>query len=140
MLMVERNPAKDLRIMAVDDDEMVLETLCRMLEDGLGYTQVTAYNRPDEALVQFKPKPNDYDIAVVNWGMLGTDGITLAEKLKAVRAGLPVVLHTGYEIEDAKQNSRGVIDAYLQQPFTLQQLNQIIEKAAKLAFPPLTSS
>jgi CheY-like chemotaxis protein len=67
--------------------------LARQLED-LGY-RVTAHGSSVEALEDFRGRTADFDALLTDNSMPGMTGIALAEKLVALRPGLPVLLMSG---------------------------------------------
>ncbi|HIJ91038.1 MAG: PAS domain S-box protein [Desulfobulbaceae bacterium] len=93
------------RILFVDDELMLME-LAKMMLDGLGY-RVDAYSSSIEALASFEKSPDDYDLVVTDMNMPQMSGDVLAERIKAVRPSLPILLCTGY----SDKNTAGLIDA-----------------------------
>ena len=81
-----------LRILAVDDDALVLLNTVMMLEDD-GHTVKTAYSAADalDAL-----KAEDFDLLVTDQGMPAMSGLALIEAARALRPKLPAVIVTGY--------------------------------------------
>jgi PAS domain S-box-containing protein len=81
-----------LRILAVDDDALVLLNTVMMLEDN-GHTVKTAYSAADalDAL-----QAEDFDLLVTDQGMPGMSGLALIEAARALRPKLPAVIVTGY--------------------------------------------
>jgi PAS domain S-box-containing protein len=82
------------RILAVDDEEMLLEILKSCLE-GLGY-QVTTMGNGKMALEHFLEDPTRYDLVVSDQTMPGLTGLDMAMGMHAVRPDLPVILCSGY--------------------------------------------
>ena len=81
------------RILLVDDEAMVRETLAAALEDA-GYSVVTAADGA-EALELLR-SPVAVDILVTDLSMPGVDGLTVIRQAQRERPGLPAVLLTGY--------------------------------------------
>jgi hypothetical protein len=80
-------------ILLVEDEEFLRSMLARQLED-LGY-RVTAHGSSVEALEDFRGRTADFDALLTDNSMPGMTGIALAEKLVALRPGLPVLLMSG---------------------------------------------
>jgi DNA-binding response OmpR family regulator len=79
----------------VADDEVYIAL---MLEDALtraGF-RVTLASHGDDALALAREDPPD--VAVLNWGMLGTSGADLVQQLRALAPALPVVIVSGYDV------------------------------------------
>jgi PAS domain S-box-containing protein len=92
---VEETLAKSSRrkILAVDDDFLVLMNTAAMLED-MGHEVVEA-SSGDLALKLFK-EHDDFDLLITDQAMPGMTGLQLIEKIRSERANLPVILATGY--------------------------------------------
>jgi PAS domain S-box-containing protein len=84
---------RPLRVLAVDDDNLVLVNTVAMLED-LGHTVFSAYSGA-EALAIFK-KEKDIQLVVTDQLMPQMTGVQLAALLQAEAPNLPVILATGY--------------------------------------------
>jgi len=82
-----------LKILAVDDDSLVRETLRAMLED-MGHVVVAAESGR-HAIVAFE-KPGQFDLLVTDFSMPGMTGAELAEALRRLQPDLPIVVATGY--------------------------------------------
>jgi signal transduction histidine kinase len=116
------------RVLVVDDQEIVLRTVRRLLEP-LGY-RVAAFARPEEALAAFRAAPGDFDVALTDLAMPGLSGLDLAEGLLALRPNLPVVVMTG-NAEDAavvRGASIGVREM-VEKPLERAQLTAILRRA-----------
>ena len=95
-LPTEAKAAKDvrpLRILAVDDDPLVLINTLIMLED-LGHTPIEA-NSGEDALRILK-SGSQVDLVITDHAMPRMSGSQLAAKIHEERPGLRIVLATGY--------------------------------------------
>jgi signal transduction histidine kinase len=89
------SPARrSLRILAVDDDALVLTNTAAMLED-LGHRVTTAPSAAD-ALAAFAAAPDAFDLVVTDHAMPQMTGAQLAAALKDRRPQLPILIATGY--------------------------------------------
>jgi CheY-like chemotaxis protein len=80
-------------VLIVDDNQDVLN----MLEHSLsrhGF-RIDAMRTPQDALLRLETE--QYDAALLDLVMPGSDGLALAEALRERSPGLPVALLTGYE-------------------------------------------
>jgi CheY-like chemotaxis protein len=84
--------AERLRILAVDDDRLVLFNTTAMLED-LGHNVVEAISG-EEALELLRQ--HDFDLVITDQSMPRMTGVQLMEAIHADWPGLPVILATGY--------------------------------------------
>ena len=116
------------RILVVDDDPLVADSVRRMLQfDG---HEVVVVQSAEQALAAFGERT--FDLALIDYEMPKMKGNQLAEAIKAKVPGQPVVLFTGYA--EAVQNqaaTAGGVDLILAKPFNLDDLRRTIAK-----FPP----
>jgi excisionase family DNA binding protein len=114
------------RLLLVDDDEGTRILLTKMLETD--YDVDTAIDGAG-ALDALRREGPGYDLLISDLNMPGMDGIALIREVKAINAGLPIIIITGYSTE------RSAIDAvnlrvagYLTKPF---RDHQVLEAAAR---------
>jgi PAS domain S-box-containing protein len=81
-------------LLLVDDEEMVV-TMARRLLTRLGY-RVTAFTDPWKALARVEADPGAFDLILTDLTMPELTGLDIAERVRALRSDLPVVLFTGY--------------------------------------------
>ncbi len=81
-----------LRILVVDDDDLVLQNTVALLED-LGHG-VIAVSSAAEALAVLEREK--VQLVITDHAMPGVTGLQLAERLETERPELPVILATGY--------------------------------------------
>lgn len=84
---------RQLRILAVDDDPLVLANTAALAED-LGHTVLKAASG-SEAL-DLLLDHDEIDLVITDQAMPGMTGLELAKELQSLRPGLPVVIATGY--------------------------------------------
>jgi DNA-binding NtrC family response regulator len=94
------------RILVIDDDEMTLKNMRRVLEK-LGY-QVSTFNNPLRALERFEESP--YDVIISDFRMPYLDGMELLNRAKRLSPAVEFILITGYAslegaIEATKQGA-----------------------------------
>jgi len=104
----------DFRILVVDDEAIVRQSLQSWLEDE-GYAVDTAASGP-EALEALEKR--EYQLMLSDIKMAGMDGVELLRQAKALRPDLAVVLMTAYAtVETAVEAMKiGALD-YLVKPF-----------------------
>ncbi|HEY4090469.1 MAG TPA: PAS domain S-box protein [Luteibacter sp.] len=116
-------PMGTLRILAVDDDVLVLSTLKALLEDmGHAVTAASSGARAIEVL----QGTDHFDLLLTDYAMPRLTGADVALAARAARPGLPIVLATGYA-EEAMDDVPGLIR--LGKPFDRQNLADAIERA-----------
>lgn len=90
----EALPQGEERILLIDDDSANTDAVRRMLE-RLGY-RIHVENDSRRALQVFSERPDSFDLVVTDQRMPGLQGTELAEKIRRVRNGIPVIIITGF--------------------------------------------
>jgi two-component system, cell cycle sensor histidine kinase and response regulator CckA len=80
-------------ILVIDDEPQVRDVTTLMLQSA-GFTVLSAAT-PEEALQRSAAYPDAIDLLIVDLGLPGMSGITLARKLVEARPGLRVLLFSG---------------------------------------------
>lgn len=88
--------SKRVRILVVDDDLGMCETLSDILEDK-GYEVVTA-NNGCQAVEQ--AKRNDFDLVLMDIKMPGMNGVEACKIIRTEKPNTKVILMTAYAVED----------------------------------------
>jgi signal transduction histidine kinase/ActR/RegA family two-component response regulator len=123
------------RILLVDDEPVVRETLAESLEDA-GYAVLVAKSGA-EAL-RLLDAGDTVDILVTDLAMPGIGGLAVIRQAQRRRPGLPAVLLTGYAGDGAQLAISGALSgafSLLRKPVTVAQLADRIE--ALLAAAPI---
>ena len=84
---------KAAKLLFVDDDFLISLSTTSLLED-LGHTVITASSGSEALDVLRAGEP--IDMMITDYAMPGMTGLQLAEKARALRPGLPILLATGY--------------------------------------------
>jgi signal transduction histidine kinase len=87
-------PTGTEHILLVDDEVSVVHLEKQMLE-RLGY-RTTSFTDSRDALAAFETAPSRFDLVITDMHMPNLTGLQLAEKMIAVKPGLPVILCTGF--------------------------------------------
>ena len=114
------------KILVVDDDPVVAKSFDRVL-GAKGYAVITACDG-EEALRKLEAER--YDAVFTDIKMPGISGIEVAEKIKAAKPWLPVVIVTGYASDAyrARAAAAGVSD-FLQKPLSPEMIEGSADKA-----------
>lgn len=112
----------------VDNSDSMLSLLTMFMEH-LGFEPITARDG-NEALDVVKEKSPQLVISEIH--MPNRDGLSLLQDLRQLNPELPVILITGYmsykvDLEALKKNNIKP-DAFLEKPFTLEQLKETVTK------------
>jgi CheY-like chemotaxis protein/glycine cleavage system H lipoate-binding protein len=114
------------RILAVDDEKVVLDSLRKML--ALGGYSIDTVESGAEALGLISRR--DYDFVFTDLKMPGMDGVEVTKAVKHLRPDIDVIVVTGYgTIETAVETVQvGAMD-YVQKPFTEDELLEFVKTA-----------
>jgi two-component system response regulator HydG len=124
------DPTRKPRILVVDDDRALLETISDGLADA-GYDAVTAAQSADAAAALAKP---DFDALVTDLRMPGIDGIGLLASSRRVAPDRPVIVMTAYSaVDSAIESIRKGAYHYLTKPFKVEELALFLGRALEEA-------
>ncbi len=114
-----------LKIMAVDDEEQIVELIGLMLEN-IGH-KVQVVSDPKEALSVFKKE--HFDLVLTDLGMPGISGWEIAKTVKEYSPETFVVIMTGWgeSFKEKDLKDKG-IDALLAKPFRLDNILEVISR------------
>lgn len=118
-----------MRIFAVDDEPLMLETLLRTIREVEPAAELRGFTRAREvleALSENAPKP---DLIFSDIEMPGINGLELALKMKTLSPQTRVVFVTGYS-EYAVEAYRMHIAGYMMKPVTAERLREEMAHSA----------
>lgn len=115
------------RIMLVDDEPMLLQVVERLI-NRLGH-DVRVFNKGEDALAVFEADPTQFDLLIMDQTMPGMSGLELAQRVRAVSSGVPIIIATGlsHEVFDAEVADH-LVTAVLEKPVTLNDLHEVIDR------------
>jgi PAS domain S-box-containing protein len=130
----EQEPTADIRIqqgsetiLLVDDEEMIRNVACEMLEN-LGYQVVVAANGA-EAVETITRRGDTIDLVILDMIMPDMDGGTTFDRLRAIMPRIPVLLSSGYSQDgQAIDIMQKGCNGFIQKPYTLSALSQKIRR------------
>jgi len=114
------------RILAVDDEKIILDSFRKML--ALGGYSIDTVETGAEVLGLIRQ--HDYDFVFTDLKMPGMDGVELTKAVRHLRPDIDVIVITGYAaIETAVETVKfGAMD-YVQKPFTEDELLEFVKTA-----------
>jgi signal transduction histidine kinase/CheY-like chemotaxis protein len=124
-------PQAELKILLVDDDDLIRESVSPMLE-MLGH-QVTGVPGGAQALALLE-EGLGVDLVILDMNMPGMSGAQALPRILDLRPGLPVLVATGYSEEEVAplMNNRPSVSS-LRKPFSLKEIQS---KLAALRIQP----
>lgn len=117
------------RILIVDDEKELMQTLCDMLSKH-GY-ETRGFTRAHEALEVLKRE--EFDLLITDLVMSEIDGIELLQKVRTVDENIKVIMITGQAtIETAVESmKKGALD-YITKPFKMKSLLPVISRGMEM--------
>ncbi|WP_051283906.1 PAS domain S-box protein [Desulforegula conservatrix] len=114
-------PCGSEKILVVDDEEAIARMVRQMLE-RLGYT-VTVRTSSAEAFQLFKDDPYRFDLVITDMTMPKMTGDQLSMGIKKIRAGVPIIICTGFsEKMDADKARMLGIEGFVLKPILQNEL------------------
>ena len=98
----QKDRTHDRRILLVEDDEGWRKLVVQILESA-GYETVAAASA-EEALELFKQQKDSFALLFSDILLPGKNGIELADTLREIKPGLPVLLYSGYQDQRERWN------------------------------------
>ncbi len=123
-------PQPGLRVLVIDDEPMVRETIVELL--GLMGHSVRAAGSAAEARVIAE----DAELVIIDAGLTDADGVDLAEELLAKKPDLPIIIISGRDADSA--SDPGFV--WLEKPFDEAKLRHAIAEAISEARAPRRQS
>ena len=120
-------------ILAIDDEYDIVNLIQKSLQRHR--FKVFTFTEPSAALEDFISHSKDYDIVISDIRMPGMNGYEFVRKVKERNPKVKVILMTAFEIDDKEFHnvlSDIKIDAFLQKPFSIGQLNDVIGKISRV--------
>jgi len=117
---------KEIRILVVDDDPIILKNICHILNKD-GYQTVSA-DSGASALQKLAESP--FDLVVTDLKMGDIDGFKVMDTTKRLQPDTEVIIITGYATVNSavEAMARGAF-YYIPKPFKLQLLKEIVRNA-----------
>ncbi len=122
--------AADQQILYVDDDESLVHLLVRTLE-RVGY-HVSGFTDASEALDAIRADPSRFDLVVSDYNMPGMSGLDVAREVRAIRAGLPVAVATGFIDKTLRGKAEGAgVDEVIFKAATVEDFGEAVARWAR---------
>ena len=120
------NQAPSLTVLVIDDEEVVLVTVTKMLE-RLGY-DVMAAKSGREAVDFLHHNQNKIDMVIMDMVMPDINPDQILSAIRDRHTGTKVLLSSGYNLSgEANGNLLNRTDGFLQKPYQLAELSRIVQ-------------
>lgn len=115
-----------MKILLIDDDELVLETVGKILTFDRHI--VFSANGHEKAFEIWKDKKNEIDL-IISDIIMPMNGIELVERLKKTRSNVPVLFMSGYPADYLKNKGISYNDInFISKPFTMAQIKNKLKE------------
>ncbi len=122
-------------VLVVDDEEMI-RNYTRSALESYGYTVLLA-EHGEKALQVFEKKSGEIGLVLLDVAMPGMDGLQTLERIREIRAAVPVLICSGFGDVDIEARFKGKgIAGFLPKPFTLKQLARKVKESMPAAGSP----
>ncbi|SEQ95945.1 His Kinase A (phospho-acceptor) domain-containing protein [Lachnospiraceae bacterium NE2001] len=134
----EEMELKDVKVLIVDDDEIMLQTLVDEL-DSLGASAEQAHTGK-EAIEMLSGK-NDYSVVIIDWKMPDMDGVETIHRIREdVSSDIPILLISAYDwsdIEDVAKEAgaNGFVSKPIFRSTLYNKINELIGEETKSVEP-----
>jgi signal transduction histidine kinase/ActR/RegA family two-component response regulator len=126
-------PGPPLRVLAIDDEPAVLESISGMLAQ-LGHHALTAGSAPDA--FQILSSITAIDVVILDLVMPEMSGRKMLERIRDLRPGVAVLLTSGYSEEPPRERSRADgRGAFLRKPYRQAELGRALAEAVGSGHP-----
>jgi PAS domain S-box-containing protein len=120
-------PSRHARILVVDDEQLVRETMAEMLRE-LGH-HVTTCEDGGEALALFRQRWRDFDLVVLDMVMPKRGGHEVFREMLTVNPHVRVLLFSGQSVDlEARETLALGAAGFLQKPFSLDALVKVVDQ------------
>ena len=115
-----------MKILIVDDDPIVIQSCCRILEaEGMQIDTANTVEMGEKILVEYH-----FDLMLTDIKMPGKDGFEMIQRAKKIRPDMPVLIMTGYLTPETVEYSRSFgVNNSIAKPFTPEELVAAVRSA-----------
>ena len=121
----KQQPDQTIKILVVDDEEYMLQSLSKLL-NLMGFETEVAENG-EKALEIFQTR--EVDLIITDINMPGMSGMELLKLIKKENPHVPVIIITGFGVEKAQELAKkNKADGFLPKPFKMNDIKCMIDK------------
>jgi CheY-like chemotaxis protein len=123
MTMAPESSLSPLRVLYVEDNDLVREITCELLADGL--REVVAVTTAEEALSAFNSQP--FDLVVTDVSLPAMSGVELVRRIQSIDPTVRIILASGYDLNAEHYQLRSNVRA-IKKPFDLPTFDALIQE------------
>ena len=125
-----------IRVLYVDDDQMIVSLVSRLLAKSA--CVVTGFARAVDALDMIRTRPDDFDVVVTDFNMPELSGLDIARAVLEIRPDLPVVITSGYLTNELQAEAVRIgVHQLLFKPDLAKRLLQVVRSVPRAVRPAL---
>lgn len=118
-----------MKILIVDDDEIVVRSCMRILEAEGMEIQVANSVEIGEKLLTDQTTAPPFELILTDVKMPGQDGFEMIRRAREIQADIPILMMTGYLTAKTMEKGRCYgADNYIAKPFTPDELVDAVHK------------
>jgi two-component SAPR family response regulator len=122
-----------MKIIAVDDEKIALQGLILSIQKSAPNAEIYGFRHTGEAIAHMEKDP--CDVAFLDIEMKGMNGVTVAEKLKAINPDVNIIFATGFgSYRDAAFDLHA--SGYLIKPITAESVKRELDNLRRPVTPP----
>lgn len=115
-----------MNILVVDDDPIVIQSCCRILESENHSVRSADSVASGEILLN----EQDFDLMVTDIKMPGQDGFEMIRRARSMNPHLPVIVMTGYLMPEMVKDIRSMgVNYFIPKPFKPSEFLEVVYKA-----------
>ncbi len=118
-------PTQEREVLVVDDERLVRDVASAALRRA-GH-KVSEVPTGEDAVAAFEARPDDFAIIVLDLTLPGIQGRAVMTAVRTIRPGVPIVLTSGYTVEEAGDMTMAPRTSFLQKPWRPEQLVARVE-------------
>jgi nitrogen-specific signal transduction histidine kinase len=123
-------PGQGQHVLYVDDDEVMVEMVQRLLQ-RLGY-RATCVLDAREAIAMVEQAPGRFDVVVTDYNMPHCTGLDVARALARLHPTLPVAISSGYVSDELRAGAAALgVRGLMQKEHTFEELGALVQGALR---------
>ncbi|MBT3312175.1 MAG: PAS domain-containing protein [Desulfobacterales bacterium] len=124
---IDKLPVGNERVLFIDDEELMVNTVKRMLE-SLGY-HVETETSPVYALELFQSNPDQFDLVITDMAMPNMYGDKLVKEILNIRPEMPIIICTGFSYKISEESAMEIgCKAFAMKPLNIEDFAVIIRE------------